>query len=63
MHHDDAGKGRETFPNPAMRQGKGQAVLSNPQLMAQDVQVKQYDLSGRQRAVENITAKQSVVSY
>lgn len=41
-----------------MTQGRGRVVMSNPQLMAQDVQVKQYDRSERQKAVSRITAKQ-----
>lgn len=43
--------------NP-VRQGRNRSMLTNPQLMGQDVQVKQYDISKKQRALQHITAKQ-----
>ena len=45
-------------PIAAVRQGRNRSMLSNPQLMGQDVQVKQYDNSKKQLARQHITAKQ-----
>ncbi|XP_067931030.1 TALPID3 protein-like [Watersipora subatra] len=45
-------------PVPVMKQGRGPNTFPNPQLMAEDVQVRRYDPSQRQKAVKDIAAKQ-----
>ncbi|KAF6028388.1 hypothetical protein EB796_013277 [Bugula neritina] len=49
---------RDTRIGTGICQGRGKTMLTNPQLMGQDVQVRQYEQSARQTAVRHLQAKQ-----